>query len=195
MEAETIKPGDIEKLKEASKHPSCVAIGEIGLDYYYDHSPRDIQIFVLNDQLNLAVEVKKPVVIHTRNAEDEMLKALTNFVSKKPKNLTPGVIHCFSGSYEFGKACLDMGFYLSVTGIITFKKAIEFQSIISKFPLERIFIETDAPFLAPVPYRGKTCEPKMVLHTAKKLADLFNVSLEEVARVTTQNAKKVFQIK
>lgn len=185
----------ISRLEFSAKHPKCRAVGEIGLDYHYEHSPRNIQIEFLEKQLDLALRLNLPVVIHSREGESDLLHALTRY-SKNVRNIPdrniPGVIHCFSGTLGFGKACLDLGFYLSFSGILTFKKAEEVQQAAREFPLDRILVETDAPFLAPIPYRGKKCEPWMVRLTAEKLAEIKGLPLETVARTTTENAAKVF---
>jgi TatD DNase family protein len=182
------------QLEQAARHPRCRAIGEIGLDYFYDHSPRTLQREILQKQVEIALQLKKPIVIHSREGEKELLDVLTSYSARVSHEIVPGVIHCFSGTPEFGKKCLDLGFYLSLSGIITFKKADELRESVRSFPLEKLLIETDSPFLAPVPFRGQKCEPKMVVLTAKKLAEIKNVSLEEVADRTTKNAKKLFQI-
>lgn len=192
------KTGDADILRKASLHPKCRAIGEIGLDYHYDHSSPDIQRKVLEEQLEIALELNLPIVIHSRDAEGDLLPALTRF-SKKTKTAQErgavGVIHCFTGTKNFGQACIDLGFLVSFSGILTFKNAEDLRICAKEFPLERLMIETDSPYLAPIPFRGKKCEPKMVKHTAEKLAEIKNVSLELVAKTTTQNAKRFFNIK
>lgn len=193
----SIQDSDLVRLEEASRHPKCRGIGEIGLDYHYDHSPRDIQKRRLQDQLDLARRVDKPVIIHSREGEEDLLLALTAYAKallSGPTEKIPGIIHCFSGTVAFGQACLDLGFYVSFSGILTFKKADEVRTAAQLFPLERILVETDAPFLAPIPHRGKKCEPSMVKLTAQKLAEIKGVSFEEVARVTTENSKRVFKL-
>jgi TatD DNase family protein len=189
-----VKTGDLALLESAARHPKCRAIGEIGLDYHYDHSPRDIQKTVLDRQLQLARKLELPIVIHSREGEDDLLSALKSHCQHLPPSAIPGIIHCFSGTLAFGQACLDLGFYISFSGIITFKKADEVRTAAIQFPLDKILIETDAPFLAPIPHRGKKCEPSMVKLTAMKLAELKGISYEEIARVTTANSKRVFGI-
>lgn len=193
-EAVTISEGDLARLEQAAKHPKCRAIGEIGLDFHYDHSPRDVQCAQLEQQLELALRVKLPVVIHSRDAEAELLESLTRYAKQVPAGAIPGIIHCFSGTKEFGQACLDVGFYISFSGILTFKTAEALRDCAKAFPLERLLVETDSPYLAPIPNRGKKCEPSMVRLTAQKLADVKGLTLEEVARVTTANARRVFGI-
>jgi TatD DNase family protein len=181
-------------LDKAGRHPKCRAIGEIGLDYHYDHSPRDIQKSALKLQLDLARQLGLPVVIHSRDGEEDLLQALTDYSKQLTTGSIPGIIHCFSGTVAFGQACLDLGFYISFSGILTFKKADEVRTAAQLFPLDKILVETDAPFLAPIPHRGRKCEPSMVRLTALKLAELKGISFEEVARTTTANSKRVFRI-
>jgi TatD DNase family protein len=199
-EAATVQPGDLEKIREASRHSKCLAIGEIGLDYHYDHSPRDVQRRILDEQLELALERNLPIVVHTREAEEDQLEALKKYIARIPRKSDgtlariPGVIHCFTSSQPFGQACIDLGFYISFSGILTFKAAEDLRTAARSYPLDRLLVETDSPFLAPVPLRGRKCEPSMVVHTGRKLAELKGVSEAEVARMTTENAFKVFGI-
>ncbi len=185
---------DLAVLEKAARHPKCRAIGEIGLDYHYDHSPREKQQAALSWQLDLAEKLQLPCVIHSREGEADLLMALRAHVGRLPSGMIPGVIHCFSGTLDFGKACLDLGFFIAFSGIVTFKKAEEVREAARSFPLDRLLVETDAPFLAPVPHRGKKCEPWMVTLNAACLAELKGVSLEELARVTTANAQRLFRI-
>ena len=184
----------LEILEKAALHPKCRAIGEIGLDYHYDHSPREIQIEVLKKQLDLAARLQLPVIIHSREGEEDLLKELQNYARIIQPSTIPGIIHCFTGSLEFGRACLALGFYISFSGILTFKNAQDLRIAAQEFPLERILIETDSPYLAPIPHRGKKCEPSMVRFTAQKLAEIKNLPLETIAEITTKNAQVVFQI-
>jgi TatD DNase family protein len=193
-EAVTLGEGDLARIEAAARHPKCRAIGEIGLDYHYDHSPREVQRQQLDAQLELALRVGLPVVIHARDAEDDLLAALTRYAKRVPKGGIPGVIHCFSGTQAFGQACIDIGFYISFSGILTFKTAEDLRVAAKAFPLERLLVETDSPYLAPIPYRGKKCEPSMVRMTAQKLAEVKGLALEEVARATTANARRVFKV-
>jgi TatD DNase family protein len=193
-EASTMAPGDLERLEQAAAHPKCRAIGEIGLDYHYDHSPREVQRAQLEQQLGLALKVGLPVVIHSRDAEDDLLAALTAYAGHVAPGAIPGVIHCFSGTQKFGQACLDLGFYISFSGILTFKTAEELRAAARAFPLERLLVETDSPYLAPIPYRGKKCEPSMVRMTAQKLAEVKGLAIEQIAKATTANAKRVFRL-
>jgi TatD DNase family protein len=189
-----IKDEDLVALEKAAQHPKCRAVGEIGLDYHYDHSPRDVQQKRLQDQLEIALRTKQPVIIHSREGEEDLLRALTAYAARVEPGAVPGVIHCFTGTREFGRACLALGFYISFSGILTFKNAEDLRECAREFPLDRILVETDSPYLAPIPYRGKKCEPSMVRLTAMKLAEVKGISLEEVARVTTANSKRFFRI-
>jgi TatD DNase family protein len=189
-----LKPEELGRLEQAARHPKCRAIGEIGLDYHYDHSPRDVQKAALQVQLDLARKLNLPVVIHSREGEEDLLIALTDYAQQVHAGAIPGIIHCFSGTVAFGEACLKLGFYISFSGIITFKKADEVRTAAQIFPLDRILMETDSPFLAPVPHRGKKCEPSMVKANALKLAEIKGISFEEVALITTSNSKRVFRI-
>jgi TatD DNase family protein len=173
-----------------SSQREVAAIGEIGLDYFYDQSPREKQREVFARFLQLAAQCKKSVTIHTRDADQDTFDLLQ---SENAKALG-GVIHCFSHSYEFGKAALELGFYLSIPGVITFKKSEALRDAVKKLPLDRMMIETDSPYLAPVPMRGKPNEPSFVAHTAKFLAELKGVSLEEVAEKTTTNACALYRV-
>lgn len=193
-DAITLSDADTSLITEAAKHPKCRAIGEIGLDYHYDHSPREVQRQRLDQQLEIALASKKPVVIHSREGEDDLLESLTRYAKKVSTGVIPGIIHCFTGTEKFGLACIDLGFYVSFSGIITFKKAEEVRAAASAFPLARLLVETDSPYLAPMPHRGKKCEPSMVKLTAVKLAEVKGVSFEELAQATTQNSCRVFDI-
>ncbi|MCK4739502.1 MAG: YchF/TatD family DNA exonuclease [Deltaproteobacteria bacterium] len=177
----------IKKLaSEASK--DVLAIGETGLDFHYTNSPREKQIEVFRAQIALARELKLPLIIHTREADKETAEIL----KEEKAGEIGGVIHCFSGTSEFAKKALDMGFYLSFTGIITFPKASELRAVVEATPIEKILVETDAPYLAPVPYRGKRCESAHVVETAKKIAEIKGLTPSDVARITTLNARELF---
>ncbi|MEO8875584.1 MAG: TatD family hydrolase [Polyangiaceae bacterium] len=163
-----------------------VAVGEIGLDYHYDHSPRDIQQRAFARLIALAREVKKPIVIHTREAAADTLALLE---SENARDVG-GIIHCFSEDRAFAQRALDLGFDLSFSGIVTFKSAKSIHDVAAWAPADRILIETDSPYLAPVPMRGKPCEPAYVLHTARRVAELRHETLENIARITTENAAR-----
>jgi TatD DNase family protein len=170
---------------------SIVAWGEIGLDFHYDNSPREVQIEVFRRQLRAARELNLPVIIHTREAEDETIEILTEEWGGSNR---PGIMHCFSGSIDLATNAVKLGFLISFSGIVTFKKADGLREVAGAMPLESLLIETDCPFLAPVPHRGKRNEPAFVLEVAKCLADLRSVALEEMAELTTANFKRVFEI-
>ena len=176
----------------AAAHHRCVAMGEIGLDYHYETSPPGVQRARLRDQLDLALAVGLPVVIHTREAVEDTLSALTRYAKDLPAGRQPGVIHCFSGPRELGEACLELGFFISFSGMITYEWAGELRECARDFPLDRLMVETDAPYLAPKPYRGKQCEPRMVRHTAEKLAQVRGVPIHELAAATTDNTCRLF---
>jgi TatD DNase family protein len=177
-------PDDLRRLAELLRHPKLIAIGEIGLDYHYDFSPRDVQRAVFIEQVAIAKDARKPIVIHTREAWDDTLALLAEHWA--PAGLA-GVMHCFSGGPEEARQCLAMGFFLSFGGILTFPKAIDVQQAARETPADRLLLETDAPYLAPVPKRGKRNEPAFVAHTARKLAELRERTFEEIAAITTAN--------
>jgi TatD DNase family protein len=183
--AHTVDPTLFETL---ARHPKVVAIGETGLDFYRDWCPKEKQYEMFDLQIELAKMVKKPLIIHSRSAGEECLSMLTT----KGADVVGGVFHCFAENAEFAKRLWDIGFYVSFPGLLTFKKAEEVRAICAAIPLEQILIETDAPFLAPEPHRGKRCEPAFVAETAKRLAALKGLSTEEVAEITTNNTLKLF---
>jgi TatD DNase family protein len=177
-------------LKELCRHGKVKAYGEIGLDFFRNLSPRDIQLKRFREQIGLAKELDLPIVIHDREAHRETLEILR---SEKAEE-SGGIIHCFSGDYEMAKACMDMGFYISIPGSITFKNAKDFREIVERIPLESLLVETDAPFIAPEPFRGKRNEPSYVRYTAQKVAEIKKVPFEKVAEVTTENALRVYRL-
>ena len=187
-DAQEITDEDLLTLREISTDPKCVAIGEIGLDYHYDFSPRDIQRKRFRDQMELAREVKKPVIIHEREACADVLEIVTEF-----KDLT-GVYHCYSGSWETAKIILDQGWYLSFTGVITFKNAKKSLEVIEKMPADRLMIETDSPYLTPVPHRGKRNSSINLSFIAQKAAELRGITHEELAKLTLENGRRFFGI-
>lgn len=172
------------ELSTLADHPRVVAIGEIGLDYHYMHSPREQQIAVFRALIDLAVEKKKPIVVHTREAAEETLTILEESRARE----VGGIIHCFSEDVPFARRALDLGFFLSFSGIVTFKNAKGVHEAAAFAPADRILVETDSPYLAPIPFRGKKCEPAHVVHTAKRVAELRGVSFETLAEQTTANA-------
>ncbi|MDX1980142.1 MAG: TatD family hydrolase, partial [Bryobacteraceae bacterium] len=169
------------ELEALLKHPKVLALGEIGLDYHYDFSPRDTQRALFRDQLDLARRAAKPVVIHTREAWDDTFAVLEEHWQGA------GIMHCFSGGPVEARRALAMGFYISFAGVVTFPKAVELQAAAVAVPLDRLLIETDAPYLAPIPHRGRRNEPSYVAHTASKLAELRGAPVEEIAAATTAN--------
>lgn len=193
-DAAAMEDHHLAELARAAAHPRCVAIGEIGLDYHYDTSPRDTQRARLADQLELALEVDLPVVIHVREADDDLLAALRPHAARLPADRIPGVLHCFSSGRSLGEACLELGFYISFSGMLTFGWADELRACARDFPLDRLLVETDSPYLAPIPHRGKRCEPRLVRHTAEKLAEVRGAPIEEIARATVQNTRRLFNL-
>ena len=180
-----------EKIKRLIKQSSrVVAWGEIGLDFHYDHSPRDVQREVFRRQLRAARKLSLPVIVHTREAEEDTVEILQ---SEWAGSKLPGVMHCFSGSARLAEQCLELGFMISFSGIVTFRKADELRAIALDVPIERLLIETDCPYLAPVPYRGKRNEPAYVVEVARCLAELQGMSLEQMANVTSENFVRATQ--
>jgi len=174
------------ELHRLAKAERVVAVGEIGLDFHYDHSPREKQAQIFRQFIQLARELKKPIVVHTRSAPSETLQILSDERAAD----VGGIIHCFSEDKVFAARALDLGFDLSFSGIVTFKRALDIQQVAAWAPQDRILVETDSPYLAPVPVRGKRCEPAYVLHTARFVAGLRGVPLEELAEQTSQNARR-----
>ncbi len=189
----------LEDLRGFVEDSGVVGIGEIGLDYYRDRSPRDVQRRVFREQLDLAAEVGKPVVVHDRDAHDDVMAILRDWASgvssvKGRKRQPLGVVHCFSGDQAMAEELFQLGFYVSVAGPVTYSNASRLQEVVRRLPLDRLLVETDCPFLAPHPFRGKRNEPAHVRLVASKVAEVKNALLEEVARVTTDNARAVFGI-
>ena len=187
-EAQEVFVDYLDKLRELSRHKKICAIGEIGLDYHYDLSPRKEQRKVFREQLELARELKLPVIIHDRDAHEDCLNILRDFTDLKV------VYHCYSGSLEYAKVLVSLGFYLSFTGTLTYSNARSGPEVVSWLPMDRIFIETDCPYLAPVPNRGKRNFPGLVPLVAEKIAEIKGISVEDVAKTTFENANKFFGI-
>ena len=179
-------------LVNAARHAKVIGWGEIGLDYHYDHSPRAVQRTVFARQLELGLAERLPAIIHTREADDDTIAILRAAWADQGGSEIGGIIHCFTGTQALADAALAMGFHISFSGVVTFKAADELRAVARTVPMERLLIETDCPFLAPVPYRGKRNEPAYVVETAKQLAALRDVSVEEIAQVTTANFKRLF---
>ena len=178
-----------QKIKNLINNEHVIAWGEIGLDFHYDNSPRDIQVEVFKRQLRAARECDLPVVIHTREAEDETIEILKNEYDGAERR---GVFHCFSGSMDLARRAIEIGFMISFSGIVTFKKAEELREIAKQVPVDRLLIETDCPYLTPIPYRGKRNEPAYVVEVARCLAGLHGVELEEMGRITSENFNRFF---
>lgn len=179
-----------EKIKTLSQDLKVLAWGEIGLDFHYDNSPRDVQVEVFKRQLRAARACDLPVVIHTREAEAETIDILRSEYEGAERR---GVFHCFSGSGELARRAVELGFMISFSGIVTFKKADELRLVASEVPLDRLLIETDCPYLTPVPYRGKRNEPGFVVEVARCLAGIHGVDVEEIGRITTENFVHLFK--
>jgi TatD DNase family protein len=180
----------LDVLIENAKHPKVVGFGETGLDYYYENTPRLPQQESFRTHIRAAKSLNFPLIIHSRDAEEDILKILDE--EKIQDHPLPGVIHCFSGTSEFAEAALKRGFYISISGIVTFKNAEVLRDVVKKVPLDRLLVETDSPYLAPIPHRGKRNEPSFVVHTAEAVASLKDLSLQEVAAQTTKNFFTLF---
>jgi len=189
-DAKDVGDEELQALKKLTAHPKVIAVGETGLDYYYNHSPREVQRRVFAQFICLAEETGLPLVVHERDAARESVELLRNEGAGKIR----GVIHCFTGDYDAAREYLDLGFYLSFTGIITFKNAEPLREVVRKMPLDRIFVETDSPYLTPVPHRGRRNEPAYVHFVAATIASVKGLNIEEVARVTTNNVRALFRI-
>ncbi|MEO6152112.1 MAG: TatD family hydrolase [Croceibacterium sp.] len=176
-------------LLEASNHPRVVAIGETGLDYFYDKSDRSVQRALFRTHIAVARDTRLPLIVHTRDAEDDTVSILAEEMAK---GAFPGLIHCFTASREFGRQMLDLGLTISLSGIVTFKNARELQEFAREVPADRLLVETDSPFLAPVPHRGKNCEPAFVRDTAAFVAELREITPEALAAITTANFYQLF---
>jgi TatD DNase family protein len=188
--AENTDPGILKELSELANESKIVAWGEIGLDFYRNLSPSEKQIEAFEQQLDLALHFDLPVIIHNRDADEAVLEIL----KKRGDGNYRGVIHCFSGNYDLAMTFIQMGFYISIPGTVTYKNATRVQDVASRLPLDRMLLETDAPFLTPVPKRGKRNEPLFVTHTAEKIANLRETDIKEVARRTSENTKKLFRL-
>jgi TatD DNase family protein len=178
-----------EQLVELSKHPRCVAIGEAGLDYHYDKSPRDAQAQGLRVHIAAARMTRLPLVIHARQADDDMIAILREEMAK---GAFPAILHCFTAGEGLAMAGVEMGLYISFSGILTFKTSEELRRIARLVPRDRLLVETDAPYLAPTPYRGKRNEPAYVVETARVLGDAIGLSFEEVSNLTSDNARRCY---
>lgn len=185
-DAQTCTPAILDHIRQLLEHPKVVAIGETGLDYYYDNSPREIQRAVFRDHLSLAREVKKPVVIHSREAAQDTLQIVQDYPD------VSCLLHCYSGSWEMAQEYKKLGHYFSFGGPITFSNAHKLRAVAAKIPLERVMLETDCPYLTPHPHRGKRNEPAYLVHTAEKLASIHGVDVEDVVSITEDNTRRFF---
>lgn len=177
-------------LLEATRHPKVIAIGETGLDYYYDHSDRETQRRLFRLHIAVARQTGLPLIVHTRDAEDDTAAIISEEMAE---GAFPALIHCFTASAEFGRRMIELGLTISLSGIVTFKNAKDLQVVAAEIPEDRILVETDAPFLAPVPHRGRVCEPAFVADTARFVAGLRGISAEQLADITTRNFHALFR--
>jgi len=185
-----MKPDDLDWIEQLCSRDKVVAIGEIGLDYYWDTSPKEVQHRVFREQIRLARKLGMPIVIHNRDAHHDVVQLLRE---EKAEDVG-GVMHCFSGSWETAKLCLDMNFYISFGGPITYKNAKQPKEVLAQVPLDRLLVETDAPYLTPHPFRGKRNETGYVKLVAEAAADIRGISFEELARITSENATRLFRL-
>lgn len=189
--AETM-PADKELSEKLSAHPNIVAVGECGLDYHYNPETKKIQCSAFERQIEIAHRLKKPLIIHAREADDDIITIL-NSANCAGLLTHGGVLHCFTGSQRLAEKALEVGFYISASGVITFKNAEAIRDVFQTVPIERLLIETDSPYMAPVPYRGKVNEPAFMIKTAEKLAEIKGLTLAEIDRITTQNFYTLFK--
>ena len=186
--ADEVNEAAIEAYRQMAKHEKVLAIGEIGLDYYYETIPREIQQKAFRMQMELAKELDMPVIVHERDAHQDGLMIVKEFPG------VTGVFHCYSGSAEMARQLVNMGWYIGFTGVLTFKNARKAVETASSIPLDRIVLETDCPFMAPEPFRGKRCDPSYLYRMAEKLSEIRGISVEEVHAVTTENAKRLYRL-
>jgi TatD DNase family protein len=189
-DADEMNPSHLAALSRMVSEPKVVAWGEIGLDFYRNYAPRDRQIDVFERQLDMALEVDLPVIIHDREAHDQVFDIL----KARGKGNRRGVIHCFSGDYDLAMVFIDLGYFISIPGVVTYKNATLTHEVASRIPLESMLIETDAPFLSPVPERGKRNEPLFVKYTAKEIARLRHLDVQDIAHQTSENAIRLFNL-
>jgi len=189
-DAKDVTEAGMARLKTLTKHPRVVAVGETGLDFYYDHSPRQVQINMFGRFIDLALETKSPIVVHNRDSDREV----ADMLRVQARGELRGVIHCFTGDHDAAREFLDLGFFLSFSGILTFKSAATLREVAQWVPLDRILVETDSPYLAPVPKRGRRNEPAYVRFVAETLALVKGLPVEDIARATCRNAAALFGI-
>jgi TatD DNase family protein len=185
-DASRISDKTFNELRELACDPKVVAYGEIGLDFFRNISPREEQVEIFGKQLELASELNLPVIIHDRDAHGETLRMV------HASSVRRGVFHCFSGDYNMAKKCMDMGFYISIPGVVTFAKAKILQDVVRQLPLDSLLVETDCPYLAPVPHRGQRNEPSFIIDTVKKVAEIKGLPWEEVSRTAACNTQRLF---
>ena len=185
------EPFDYEKLLAYVQDPRVVAVGETGLDYHYTPETKALQQSLFEQQIEIAKQVKKPLVIHSRSAREDTM----HFLEKGNAQNCGGVLHCFTEDWSMAKRALDIDFYISISGIITFRNAEELRDVVRKVPLDRLLVETDSPYLAPIPYRGKPNQPAYVREVCEYLATLKGISVEQMAEITTQNVQRLFNLK
>lgn len=185
--ANKLPPNYIEQIEQLAQHKKAVAIGEIGLDYYWDSVPRDIQKEVFIKQIELSNKLDMPIVVHDRDAHGDTLDILRQY---KPK----GLVHCFSGSVEMCREIVKLGMSISLGGVVTFKNARHSVEVAEYIPLDRLLLETDAPYLSPVPFRGKRCDSSMIKYTAMRIAEIKGISMEEILNITTENSCRLYNI-
>lgn len=190
QDAKDMTDEHLEWIAELSRHPKVVGLGEMGLDYYWDTSPRDVQAKVFRKQIRLAKKLQLPIIIHNRDAHQDVLTILREEKAAE----VGGIMHCFSGSWETAKMALDMNFYISFGGPLTFKNARQPKEVAAKVPLDRLLIETDCPYLTPHPFRGKRNESGYVRYVAEEMANLHGLTYEEMAEITAANARKLFRL-
>jgi TatD DNase family protein len=178
----------VSELARLARHPKVIGLGETGLDYYYDNSPREAQLEAFRAHVRIAAETGLPLVVHTRDAEPDTAAVLKEAAG----NGVTGVLHCFSSSRQLADTGLELGFYISISGIVTFKNAEELRQTVRAIPLDRLLVETDAPYLAPAPHRGRPNEPALLVHTARRVAELKELELPALARATTDNFFRLF---
>lgn len=187
-EAEEATEDDLEKIKKLYEKEKVVAVGEIGLDYHYDFSPRDRQLEIFERQLILANTLNLPVIVHDREAHEDTMNLLKKY---RPK----GVVHCFSGSAEMAKEIVKLGMYIGIGGAVTFKNAKKPVEVVEYLPLDRLLLETDAPYMTPVPFRGQRCDSSYIAYTAEKIAEIKGINVQELINICNENAKKMFNIR
>ena len=192
-DAQRIEPEWYGRIERLARHPKVVGIGETGLDYHYMHSPKEVQRDAFERFLKMGREAGLPVVIHTREADEDTISVLREAREAGGAPLS-GVVHCFSGDYPLARQVLDLGLHISFTGVITFPKAEPLREVLKKIPLDKVLLETDCPYLSPVPFRGKRNEPARVVHVAETVAEVLGRPLDEVARITTGNVVRLFRL-